>query len=95
MLEAEAEGGARNTVAAVPSSVRAVPAVCTPRWWLGSAATPQRYAHLDNDPLRRASKAIAGRIAAALGGNAKAVVLPLRGHAYIDLELGTGFRENI
>jgi len=67
--------GARNTVAAVPYSVRAVPAVCTPRSWLGSAATPQRYAHLHNDPLRRASKAIAGRIAAALGGNAKAVAL--------------------
>jgi hypothetical protein len=32
------------------------------------AATTARYAHLDNDPLRRASEAIAGRIAAALGG---------------------------
>lgn len=31
------------------------------------ASTTQRYAHLDNDPLRRASDAIAGRIAAALG----------------------------
>jgi hypothetical protein len=30
-------------------------------------ATTARYAHLDNDPLRRASEAIAGRIAAALG----------------------------
>jgi integrase len=29
-------------------------------------ATTARYAHLDNDPLRRASEAIAGRIAAAL-----------------------------
>jgi integrase len=32
------------------------------------AATTARYAHLDNDPLRRASEAIAGRIAAALDG---------------------------
>jgi integrase len=30
------------------------------------AATTARYAHLDNDPLRRASEAIAGHIAAAL-----------------------------
>jgi len=32
-------------------------------------ATTARYAHLDNDPLRRASEAIGGRIAAALEGN--------------------------
>jgi len=44
-------------------------------------ATTARYAHLDNDPLRRASEAIAGRIAAALEGNQQANVLPLRGHA--------------
>jgi integrase len=31
-------------------------------------ATTQRYAHLDTDPLRRASEAISGRIAAALEG---------------------------
>ena len=31
------------------------------------AATTARYAHLDNDPLRRASEAIAGQISAALG----------------------------
>src|SRR5205807_6197737 len=31
------------------------------------AATTQRYAHLDNDPLRRASERIGGEIAAALG----------------------------
>lgn len=37
-----------------------------------------RYAHLDNDPLRRASEAIAGRIAAALEGNGGASVLPMR-----------------
>jgi integrase len=43
-------------------------------------ATTARYAHLDNDPLRRASEAIASRIAAALDGNPKAVVLPLREH---------------
>jgi hypothetical protein len=32
------------------------------------AATTQRYAHLDADPLRRASDAIGSRIAAALDG---------------------------
>jgi integrase len=42
------------------------------------AATTARYAHLDNDPLRRASEAIAGRIAAALDGNCQAHVLPIR-----------------
>src|SRR5262249_35228535 len=31
------------------------------------SATTARYAHLDNDPLRRAPEAIAGRIAAAMG----------------------------
>ncbi len=31
------------------------------------AATTARYAHLDNDPLRKASESIAGRIAAAMG----------------------------
>jgi len=31
------------------------------------AATTARYAHLDNDPLRRASETIAGRIAEAMG----------------------------
>lgn len=31
-------------------------------------STTARYAHLDNDPLRRASEAIAGRISAALQG---------------------------
>jgi integrase len=33
------------------------------------ASTTQRYAHLDNDPLRRATEVIGDRIAAALGGN--------------------------
>ena len=37
------------------------------------AATTARYAHLDNDPLRRASEAIAGRIAAALEGHSASV----------------------
>jgi integrase len=41
------------------------------------AATTARYAHLDNDPLRRASEAIAGKIAAALNGNNTAVVVRL------------------
>jgi hypothetical protein len=44
-------------------------------------ATTARYAHLDNDPLRRASEAIARRIAAALDGNRKAALLPLRKRA--------------
>jgi integrase len=44
-------------------------------------ATTARYAHLDNDPLRRASEAIAGRIAAALDGRKQTNVLPLRGQA--------------
>jgi integrase len=43
------------------------------------AATTARYAHLDNDPLRRASEAIAGRIAAALEGKQRATVLALPG----------------
>jgi len=38
------------------------------------ASTTQRYAHLDNDPLRRASESIAGRIAAALEGKSSGVV---------------------
>jgi integrase len=42
------------------------------------AATTARYAHLDNDPLRRASEAIAGRIAAALTGKREASVESLR-----------------
>ncbi len=42
------------------------------------AATTARYAHLDSDPLRYASEAIAGRIAAALDGNRTAAVLPFR-----------------
>ncbi len=39
------------------------------------ASTTQRYAHLDADPLRRASEIIAGRIAAALDGNGKAEIV--------------------
>jgi integrase len=38
-------------------------------------ATTARYAHLDNDPLRRASDAIAGRIAAALEPTSTASVV--------------------
>jgi integrase len=41
------------------------------------AATTARYAHLDNDPLRLASEAIAGRIAAALDGKRTAQIVPL------------------
>lgn len=39
--------------------------------------TTARYAHLDNDPLKRASEAIAGRIAAALDGKQAASVTKL------------------
>jgi integrase len=41
-------------------------------------ATTARYAHLDNDPLRRASDRIAGTIAAALEGKPEATVVPMR-----------------
>jgi integrase len=41
------------------------------------AATSARYAHLDNDPLRRASEAIANKIAAALERNQKAPVISI------------------
>ena len=43
-------------------------------------ATTARYAHLDNDPLRRASEAIAGHIAAALEGNQKASIVSIAGN---------------
>jgi integrase len=42
-------------------------------------STTARYAHLDNDPLRRASEAIAGRISAALQGSPSASILKLHG----------------
>jgi integrase len=41
------------------------------------AATTHRYAHLDADPLRRASEAIGGRIAAALEGRRAGTVAKL------------------
>lgn len=44
-------------------------------------ATTARYAHLDNDPLRRASEAIARRISAALDGKHAATVRRLRDRA--------------
>ena len=43
------------------------------------ASTTARYAHLDNDPLRRAAEAIGGRIAAALDAKKGGSVVPLRG----------------
>jgi hypothetical protein len=43
------------------------------------ASTTARYAHLDNDPLRRASEAIGGRIAAAMEGKKSGPVVVLRG----------------
>jgi integrase len=42
------------------------------------ASTTQRYAHLDADPLRRASEAIGGRIAAALDGKHAGSVVQLK-----------------
>ena len=42
------------------------------------ASTTQRYAHLDADPLRRASEAIGGRIAAALEGRRSDTVLGMK-----------------
>ena len=42
------------------------------------ASTTQRYAHLDNDPLRRASEVIGDRIAAALGGKESGLVVCLQ-----------------
>jgi integrase len=41
------------------------------------SSTTARYAHLDNDPLRRASEAIAGQIADALEGKRTASVTPI------------------
>jgi integrase len=43
------------------------------------ASTTQRYAHLDADPLRRASEVIGGRIAAALEGKHGGLVVQLKG----------------
>lgn len=46
------------------------------------ASTTQRYAHLDTDPLRRASDHIGARLAAALGEptpkSARGAVVPIR-----------------
>src|SRR5262249_20728862 len=42
------------------------------------ASTTQRYAHLDSDPLRRATEAIGGRIAAALDGKHAGTVAHLK-----------------
>jgi integrase len=44
-----------------------------------STETTARYAHLDADPLRRASNAIGATIAAALAGGKGADVVPIRG----------------
>jgi integrase len=45
------------------------------------ASTTQRYAHLDNDPLRKAAEAIGGRIAAAMEGKPAAKVMDIRKRA--------------
>ena len=44
-----------------------------------STVTTQRYAHLSNDPVRRAGEAIGTSIAAAMGGQKGAEVIPLAG----------------
>jgi integrase len=41
-------------------------------------STTARYAHLDNDPLRRASEAIVGRISAALQGKGTGSLIRFR-----------------
>jgi hypothetical protein len=41
------------------------------------AATTQRYAHLDADPLRRAVDTIGATITAAMDGNKGASVVPI------------------
>src|SRR5262245_61799850 len=47
------------------------------------ASTTQRYAHLDADPLRRASETIGGRIAAAMEGKRSGAVVQFkRGRRY-------------
>jgi integrase len=43
------------------------------------SATTARYAHLDDDPLRRAAESIGSRIAAALSGKRGGAVVALRG----------------
>ena len=42
------------------------------------AATTQRYAHLAADPLNQAADTISGEIAAAMSGQAKGEVAPIR-----------------
>lgn len=46
------------------------------------ASTTQRYAHLDNDPLRRATEVIGDRIASALGGKESGLVVRLQSPKY-------------
>ena len=41
------------------------------------ASTTQKYAHLDNDPLRRATNTIGATLAAALAGKSSASVVPI------------------
>ena len=65
----------------MPASAPAVGLACQYRQAVGAyqASTTQRYAHLDADPLRRASEAIGGRIAAALDGKRAGSVVQLKG----------------
>jgi hypothetical protein len=42
------------------------------------SATTARYAHLDNDPLHRATESIGSRIAAALDGKRGATVVAMK-----------------
>ena len=43
-----------------------------------NASTTARYAHLDADPLQRASNAIGATIASAIDGQPSGTVLPLK-----------------
>jgi integrase len=44
-----------------------------------SPTTTSKYAHLDSDPVRRATNAIGATIAAAMAGEKGADVMPIRG----------------
>jgi integrase len=50
------------------------------------ASTTQRYAHLDTDPLRRASEHIGGRLAAAMGELAKPAKKATRGETVVRMQ---------
>lgn len=55
-----------------------------------NAATTERYAHLDADPLRRASEKIAGQIEAAMGGKRGANVVAIANRMPLKRETPNG-----